>query len=136
MYSIKMKTIRSTISRNCLITWNQSEIIKNYTEISLIAMLLCQGLSKPSSKKQLVRRVLCCSCLDWRVFFTRKAAEMMTILMTSILWARLSGYLRIASRPTKNEILCYLARVQQETVCLSPSWCRRFSKTVSLTIIW
>jgi hypothetical protein len=57
-------------------------------------------------------------------------------MMTSSFWARLSGYLRIASRPTKNKILCCLVRVEQTTVYLSPSWSRIFSKTVSLTIIW
>jgi hypothetical protein len=61
----------------------------------------------------------------------------MTILMTSSFRARLSEYyLRIASRPTKNEILCCLARVEQTTVYLSPSWCRIFSKTASLATIW
>jgi hypothetical protein len=32
--------------------------------------------------------------------------------------------------------LCCLARVEQTTVYLSLSWCKRFSKTVSLTTIW
>jgi hypothetical protein len=137
MCSITMKTIRSTISRNCLINWNQSKIIKSYTEILLIAMVLYQGLSNPSSKKQKARRVLCRSCLDWRVLCINEGAEKTTILMTLSFWARLSSsYLKIASRPTKNKILCCLARVEQTTVYLSPSWFRRYSKTVSLIIIW
>ncbi len=132
---MKMKTIRSTISKNCLISWNKSKIIKIYTEILLIAMVPCQGWSNPSSKKQQAGKILCRSFLNWRVFTTSKAAERMTILMTSSFWARLSGCLGIASRPTKKEILYCLARVQMATVYLSPSWCRRYSKTVSLTII-
>jgi hypothetical protein len=131
-----MKTIRSAISRNCISSWNQSKIIKSCMEILLIAILSCQGLSKPSNKKQQAGRVLCRSCLNWRVFSTNEAAEKMTILMTSSFWARLSGCLGIASRPTKNKILCCLVRVEQATVYLSPKWCRRYSKIASLTTIW
>ncbi len=131
-----MKTIKSKISKNCLNSWNQSQIIKTYTEILLIAMVQCQGLSNSSSKKQLVGIALCRSCLDWRIFFTREAAENMTILMILGFWVRLSGCLGIVSRPTKNETLCCLARVEQATVCFSPSWCRIFSKTESLTTVW
>ncbi len=134
---MKMKTIRSTISRNCLSSWNKSKIIKSCTEILLIIMVQCQRLSKPSNKKHLVEKALCRSCLDYRVLCINEGVEKRTILMTLSFWARLSSsYLKIASSPTKNEILCCLARVEQTTVCFSPSWCRIFSKTVSLTTIW
>jgi hypothetical protein len=134
---MKMKTITSTISRNCLINWNKSKIIKRYMEILLIVTVPCLGLSKPSSKKQQAGRVLCLSCLEWRIFFTSEVAEKMTILMTSSLWARLNSYyFKILNKSTKNEILCCLARVEQTTVYLSPSWCRIFSKTASLATIW
>jgi hypothetical protein len=132
-----MKTIRSMISRSCLISWNKSKTMKSYTEIFLIARVSYQGLSNPSGKKQLARRVICRNWLEWRVFSTKKAAEMMTILMTSSFWARLSEYyLRIVSSPTKNEILCCLAKVEQARIYLSLSWCKIFSKTVILTTIW
>jgi hypothetical protein len=139
VYSIvKMNTIRSAISRNYIITWSQSKNIKSYTEILLITMVPCQGSSKPISKKQQARRVLCHSCLDSRVLCINEGVEKTTILMTSIFWVRLSSYyFKIASKPIiKNEILCCLARVDQARVYFWSSWCRRFSKTVSLLTIW
>jgi hypothetical protein len=85
----------------------------------------------------LVEIALCRNCLDLRVLSISEAAEKMTILMILSFWARLSGYyFIIASSPIKNEILCCLARVEQEKVCLSPSWCRIFSKILSLITIW
>jgi hypothetical protein len=131
-----MKTIRSMIYRNCLSSWNQSKITKSYTEILLIAMVPFQGLSRSSNKKQQVGIVLFRICLNYRILSTSEAAEMMTILMTSTFWARLSGCLVIANRPIRNETLCCLRRVEQKAVYLFPSWCRRYSKTVNLTIIW